>query len=61
MMIFYGNDRTTRDHTKTIKELKHQQLSMTENDFINIIDGIDHLISQNEVIIENIDNNIEFD
>ena len=52
LVILYGNDRATGDHAETASELRKRKATIVDEDFMNTVEGIDHLISQNEVTLE---------
>lgn len=62
-MILYRKDRAMEEHAETQREIKRRQSSNIE-DFMWTIGGIDHMVSKNEVNLQNFDslynNSMEF-
>ncbi|KAK6919146.1 Myb/SANT-like domain, partial [Dillenia turbinata] len=52
LVILYDNDRAIGDYAKTTSELRKRQSVILDENYMNIIDDIDNLISQNEVTLE---------
>ena len=61
MVILYGNDQATREDAKTTSKIRKWQHLTIEEDFIDFINDIDNLVSQNEVILENVNPFINID
>ncbi|GLT34090.1 hypothetical protein SLA2020_086320 [Shorea laevis] len=61
-VILFGNDRATGEKSETAKELKKKQSSQHDNEPHNTIEEIDHMVSQNQVSLDDFGtNDVDFD
>lgn len=52
LVQLYGQDKATEEYAKIASEIRQRLAATGTNDFMDTIDGIDYMVSQNEVILE---------
>lgn len=55
LVQLYGHDRARGEHAETVAETRQRRANSSEEDVVNTINVIDHMVSQNEVNLRSFD------